>query len=69
MSSNLRFLSEKSLAVYEINMIEQWTRMHKRNLKVQAVSTLAISLGFTLFAVLAFLVPATLPNIAQLLNR
>lgn len=66
MSSNLRFLSERSLAVYEINMIEQWASVHRRENKMQAAKCLGLTSLFILLAILALIVPASLPNIGTL---
>jgi hypothetical protein len=66
MSSNLRFLSEKSLAAYEINMIEQWTNLHRRNVQKQALSFFALTAAFTIFAALALIIPASFQNLAFL---
>lgn len=67
MSSNLRFLSERSLAVYEINMIEQWVETHRRNVRKQALTCFAWTSLFVFLAALSLILPASTQELISLL--
>lgn len=58
MSSKVTYLASRSLAVYEVSLIEQFSESHERLTRKQALIVLGMWLGFTALATLALAVPA-----------
>ena len=57
MDSKVTYLASRSLAVYEICLIEQYAETHKRMLRQQAVRVGAICAGFGLLATFVLTIP------------
>lgn len=60
MSNELSFLSEKSLAIYEIGLIDQFSKEQEKIFRKQLIITTCIIAGFCLTALLAIIGPALL---------
>ncbi len=67
MSAEVRYLSQRSLAVYEATMIAQFAETHKRNIKIQTFVCTVFCLSFIALALLAILLPAGLQDFVGLL--
>ena len=60
MNSNVTYLSSRSVAVYEVSLIEQFVVEQIKNQKVQAVKLALVCFCFTSLASLAALAPVLL---------
>ncbi|MBC7659642.1 MAG: hypothetical protein H7249_08030 [Chitinophagaceae bacterium] len=67
MSANVRYLSQRSLAVYEATLIEQFTAMHKRNVQIQTFTFAAYATGFVFLASMTIFLPVATQGFIQLL--
>ncbi len=57
MSADIRYLSQRSLAVYEATVISRFSDMHRRNVRIQAAKFLVWTLVFVFLAGMAVLLP------------
>ena len=69
MSSNIRYLSQHSLAVYESTLIDRFEDMHKRNQKKQAFAFAVWMSVFLFLAVMTMFLPASLQAFLEILSR
>jgi hypothetical protein len=67
MSAEIRYLSQRSLAVYEATLIEQFAISHRRNVKVQAFIFGVFAASFLFLAAMTVLLPANIQGFLHLL--
>ena len=67
MSADIRYLSHRSLAVYEATVIDQFTRTHRRNVQLQAVTFALWASVFIAIATLTIVLPLVMQRFLQLL--
>jgi hypothetical protein len=67
MSADIRYLSQRSLAVYEATVIEQFTESHKRNTQVQAVTFALWTSAFIVLAAMTIILPVAAQDFLKLL--
>ena len=66
MSAEIRYLSQRSLAVYEATVINRFSEMHRRNVQVQAIKFAVWTLTFILLAVMAIAIPVATQDFVKL---
>jgi hypothetical protein len=67
MSADIRYLSQRSLAVYEATLIEQFSEMHKRNVQLQTLAFLVWALAFSFLAAMTIALPVATQSFLKLL--
>jgi len=66
MSAEIRYLSQRSLAVYEATVINRFSEMHRRNVQVQAIKFAVWTLTFIVLAVMAIAIPVATQDFVKL---
>lgn len=66
MSADIRYLSQRSLAVYEATLIEQFSEMHKRNVQIQTVIFFLWAAAFSFLAFMAIALPVATQDFLKL---
>lgn len=67
MSADIRYLSQRSLAVYEATVIEQFSAMHKRNVQFQTLTFAVWTLAFLFLAAMTIALPVATQGFLKLL--
>ena len=67
MAADIRFLSQRSLAVYEATVIEQFAAMHRRNLQLQSITFALWALTFLFLAAMTIFLPVATQDFLQVL--
>ncbi|MBC7530460.1 MAG: hypothetical protein H7318_02715 [Oligoflexus sp.] len=66
MSADIRYLSQRSLAVYEATLIEQFSEMHKRNVQIQTVIFFLWAAAFSFLAFMTIALPVATQDFLKL---
>ncbi len=69
MTAEIRYLSQRSLAVYEATLIEQFSVSHKRNMKIQTFVFSVFALAFFFLAAMTVLLPAFVQSFLRILLK
>ncbi len=67
MSAEIRYLSQRSVAVYEATLIEQFASMHRRNVQIQFLTVTAYVVAFMFLASMTMVLPAATQNFLRYL--
>ncbi len=67
MSADIRYLSQRSLAVYEATVIEQFSEIHKRNVQIQTVTFCLWAVAFSFLAAMTIVLPVATQGFLNLL--
>ncbi len=67
MSADIRYLSHRSLAVYEATLIEQFAISHRRNVQIQTFVFAVFALFFFFLAAMTIILPVSIQSFLHLL--
>lgn len=67
MSADIRYLSQRSLAVYEATVIEQFSEIHRRNVQIQTVTFCLWAAVFSFLAAMTIALPVVTQDFLKLL--
>lgn len=66
MSADIRYLSQRSLAVYEATVINRFSEMHRRNVQLQAIKFAVWTLAFVFLAAMTIAIPVATQGFVKL---
>ncbi len=67
MTADIRYLSQRSLAVYEATLIEQFSASHKRNVRIQTFVFSVFALAFVFLAAMTIVLPVAVQSVLRFL--